>query len=42
VKKRKTTREANHDDSIHVRKTRKKSALERSKSIIIKAAETID
>ncbi len=32
-KRRKTTKEAYHDDSNHVKKHEKKSALERSKSI---------
>jgi hypothetical protein len=32
-KRRKTTKEANHDGSTHVKKHEKKSALERSKSI---------
>jgi hypothetical protein len=32
-KRRKTTKEANHDDLTHVKKQEKKSALERSKSI---------
>jgi hypothetical protein len=32
-KRRQTTKEANHDDSTHVKKHEKNSALERSKSI---------